>query len=600
MTIHCTYVGAAFDVIDNVSMSAAKISECPPPTSVSSANPSSEDVHHAETWNDHPHPPPSDPSMSSGLTSTPAFMQSLTVDAQHSKSALPPLKSTYGEAGVGTLELFDEPAPDSTTSAPNPDLMKQMKPDFVQPLSTRTNEMPSKPGHKVDGLEESIQEFGEHEPTSSLDYGQVKPMKLGLAQPPVVPSKSNTTRVQQMGKMPPPFKSSQSSIAQVPHITPGNSIPISGSEHTNALESGFVPLVAPENSDSVTSNTKSTFRHEHKRGEFDEEDKSMSMHYDSTKKDSKIQPKGGVPLSSTSSNRYVTLANMSKMSGKDQGGLEDEKANTCDTTDFSLVKHQGLSQRFYPKTDSKHFDENPLHATAVKTYRMTGEHVQQLKPDSSEQSMIVPSAAEDEQSVHKPIESHTTLPMHTETEPSLSQGSQSSMSPTESHQSLNSTDSQSHGLSLSQQMPGKLPTQANPRLLHTKSPLSAIPTSRVVPRDGHGKQFSPKPILTVPLRTQTMQEDSDSTDTETDEESRGSFMPLGLKAGRAKKVTLRPVLGIDPTSSVERDEVQRTPSPTENIEVFTGGAWDKKNKGISAVNGMYSKNDIITLCDIRQ
>ena len=77
--------------------------------------------------------------LSSGPTSNPGFMHSLTVDSVPSKSDLPgSLKSTYGTAGVGTSDSLQE----TSTTAPTFDLTKQMKSEFVHPLLGATNDSP--------------------------------------------------------------------------------------------------------------------------------------------------------------------------------------------------------------------------------------------------------------------------------------------------------------------------------------------------------------------------------------------------------------------------------------------------------------------------
>ena len=98
--------------------------------------------------------PPPGP-FSSGPTSNPGFMQSLTVP---SKSDIPgSLKSTYGTESVGTLDLLYETS--DTSTAPNVDVIKQRKSEVFQPLLGATNDS-SKLEHKEQAGDESKKKSG--------------------------------------------------------------------------------------------------------------------------------------------------------------------------------------------------------------------------------------------------------------------------------------------------------------------------------------------------------------------------------------------------------------------------------------------------------
>ena len=442
-------------MIDNVSYSTTHKSEPLPPTSVS---PTTEEVHHTGFWSDNPLS--TDPVSS---TSTPGFVQSLEVDALHTKSALPPLKSTYGAAGIGALESPEEPSPDSTMiSVPNLDLVKHMKPDFVQPLSNSTNKAP-KPGIKGQSVDESVtlrdthsSEFGMHEPS------------LG--------------------------------------------------------------------------------------------------------------------------NKNLALEKTSKVD-KDQTEIDDEKANIDPS---SLVKRQGFSVGFYPKSDSKRLDGDPLHCKAlfpVETMKSTKVYeLDQSKPRVSGHTFTPPNAQLVlEGGQNRPTDDSPKLPSQTVT--------------TQSYMPRGSEPPKSHPVP--RQLPATAPTggtsgqhKVDPPLrmpdrvlkseeLLPKPPLMSVSSSGRLTEDIVEKKIATKSVLSASPNSQiyAVQEESDSTDTETDEESRGSLLlSRPLHAGDGKhRISQR----ADPMSSVERDEVRRTPSP-EGVKVYTGGAWNKKLRRVPANKGVYN------------
>ena len=649
----CSFIAtdAAFNVIDNVSMSVARKS-APPPTSSASTT-ASINSHQVETSLDH-----ITPSLSSVSVPAGGFMQFSSLDAVHSKSDVPEsLKSTYGPDGVGTSELLHDTTSDSMTPAPNFDLVKQLKSDLVQPLPSATNE-PPKPEHKEERVCESSPPDESssdplHDPVPSLGYDQTKSMKSGLIQH-LAPPSSNTsiTRVTTKFDVPPTMYEPHSSIAQQPQVAAGNPIPSSGSEHVKAMKSDLHPLETSTNADSLPlksdMHTLSASEEQTNQGvDFDEEDKLDSTHYDPTSKGSKIQSMGGVPLSTTTtSNRNVAHADTLK-GGKGQIGLDDEKANMGMTSDISQVKQHGLSHTFFPK---KQFDGDPLHrkvmfhepSLLIKSPSVSDPEFLQSKLNSNDQNFMPPNDAarivEDE---HEPTSDQSKSPSPPVTSSSaafMSQGSPQPLSvspsalqpitlPSMSREAR--SRSPSPPVLLFSQLPHKPPVLP---ALHSPTSSQGLPVESFSQekQESFSKQRFPiagtalrviqpnagvEHFASVGPRALTTQHDSESTDSETDEESRISITPSsslrqsgtgnegqngtgrdGHKDAASGGMRLRLRQEMDPMSSVEKDDIQRTPSPTSGgIEFTTSGAW-KERKRTSRTSGVFTMAMQYTLC----
>ena len=554
---YCLRVGPAFDVIDN--FAAAGMNEYPSlPTSQPSASTAP-----GEEGSIGLYTPNVVPTTSVAAPPT-GFMQSLTMEAMQSKSDIPgSLKSTYGAGGVGALESLEE----AMTPTPEVDLTKELKSDLVQMLPGSKNE-PLNPEQKEQGGDEtfhpsddlSSSELGLHEPVSTLRYDASKAMKSEVAHP-FLPPSSNTkaTRLpanEDLSRFKLAMDSPDSSIAQVPRITSGDPIPNS-SEH--------MPLEPPANRDGLPSFSGSSVTDEGTPKEYqpDEEDKLMSTHYYSANKGSKIQPMGGVPLTSTSSNRNMTMADMLKES-KDHIGLADEKVKIRMTSDISLVKQQSLSHRFEasPKqfSDSLHHKEQFRVPVLVTSPNVSGPDLVQSHPDPREHrvgnGLQDNHQLDDDQpnSSSPDVLAVASSPVAVVSqEPSVSQSLPlATRSPVLNSRSF-------------QPLPSTSLRQGNQGLEQSFSPAV---TSGKFKQDVHREQLGSS-VSSLSLKVQTVQEDSDSDDTETDEEIRGS------QSWRLNPTSLRLRHDIDPMSSVERDDIQRTPSPTVGVMEFAG-AWNKE------------------------
>ena len=244
--------------------------------------------------------------------------------------------------------------------------------------------------------------------------------------------------------------------------------------------------------------------------------------------------------------------------------------------DISLEKQHGM-------TDSKHEDHHKanLDETLLKLQTVK---VPEYKLDSNERTFTQPEGAmvvQDHQKQTKE-QSHSSAGSSP-----LSQGSQqsklSSVSPPHptgsslvSH--ISSSSSPTDALSLSQPSDGVQLRAYHPPF--GRSTDSA--TLRLRQQDTSESGFD---IST--LHGSKTLEDSDSTDTETDEESRVSLIPpsWSVSSTKERKPRVHPdVKRVSSTVHVDREDIQLNSLTSSGfVEISTGGAWNKKDKQTRAL-----------------
>ena len=234
--------------------------------------------------------------------------------------------------------------------------------------------------------------------------------------------------------------------------------------------------------------------------------------------------------------------------------------------DISLVKQHG-------KTDSMQLEDHHMANTDEVLPKLQNVKVPEYKRGSSEQTFTQPQGAMVVQDYQNQTEkqsrsSEDSLPLsQVPLQSKLS--SMSTSHPTNLSLMSHRSSSSSSDMQLLSQPP--LAIDAEYKLQSGNSIISATPRLNHQDTSENGFDIST-------LHSSRTLEESDTTDTETDEESRISLIPpsWSLTSAKERKPRVDPNERVSSTVHVDREN---TPLKSSGfVEVSTGGAWNKKKK----------------------
>jgi hypothetical protein len=250
-----------------------------------------------------------------------------------------------------------------------------------------------------------------------------------------------------------------------------------------------------------------------------------------------------------------------KLTRKEQAGDE--------LKDISFVKQHG-------KTDSMQFADHHMANTDETLLKLQNVKVREYKLDSSEQTFTQPQGAmvvqDDQNQTVEQSKSSEESSQLSQVPQQLKLSSLSTSHPT----GLTFMSRRSSSSSSDMQLLSQPPLDVEYNLLSGNSTSNATP--RLNQQDISESGFD---IST--LRSSKTLEDSDTTDTETDEESRISLIPpsWSLTSAKERKPSVHPNEHASSTVRGDRENVQLkslTSSGHGFVEVSTGGAWNQKKK----------------------
>ncbi len=255
-----------------------------------------------------------------------------------------------------------------------------------------------------------------------------------------------------------------------------------------------------------------------------------------------------------------------KLTRKEQAGDE--------LKDISLVKQHG-------KTDSMQFADHHMANTDETLLKLQNVKVREYKLDSSEQTFTQPQGAMvvqdyQNQTVEQSKSSEDSSPL-SQVPQQLKLSSLSTSHPTGLTLMSRRSSSSSSDMQLFSQPP-----------LDVEYNLSGNSTSNATPRLNQ-QDISESGFDISTLHSSKTLEDSDTTDTETDEESRVSLIPpsWSLTSAKERKPSVHPIERVSSTVHGNRENIQLKSSTSSGfVEVSTGGAWSQKRKQTRTSSGM--------------